>query len=88
MLYFLLEILYILGVAIKLGVLDMLENNISVCRAEKKMTQQELADLVGVSRQSILSIEKNRYNPSLILALKIAKALDKEVTEIFEYKEE
>lgn len=66
----------------------MLENNISVCRAEKKMTQQELADLVGVSRQSILSIEKNRYNPSLILALKIAKALDKEVTEIFEYKEE
>ncbi|MCK6206114.1 MULTISPECIES: helix-turn-helix transcriptional regulator [Bacillaceae] len=66
----------------------MLDNKISVYRAEKKMTQQELADAVGVSRQTILSIEKNRYNPSLILAIKIAKVLDKPIMDVFDYKEE
>ncbi|AGX02038.1 MULTISPECIES: helix-turn-helix transcriptional regulator [Bacillus] len=66
----------------------MLDNKISVYRAEKKMTQQELADAVGVSRQTILSIEKNRYNPSLILAIKIAKAVDKPIMDVFDYKEE
>ena len=66
----------------------MLDNNISVCRAEKKLTQQELADLTGVSRQTILSIEKNRYNPSLILAIKIARALEKPIMDVFKYEEE
>ncbi|MCP1160612.1 MULTISPECIES: helix-turn-helix transcriptional regulator [Bacillus] len=66
----------------------MLDNKISVYRAEKKMTQQELADAVGVSRQTILSIEKNRYNPSLILAIKIAKVVDKPIMDVFDYKEE
>lgn len=68
--------------------MKMLDNKISVYRAEKKMTQQELADAVGVSRQTILSIEKNRYNPSLILAIKIAKVLDKPIMDVFDYKEE
>ncbi|EAR68730.1 DNA-binding protein [Bacillus sp. NRRL B-14911] len=68
--------------------MKMLDNKISVYRAEKKMTQQELADAVGVSRQTILSIEKNRYNPSLILAIKIAKAVDKPIMDVFDYKEE
>lgn len=68
--------------------MKMLDNKIPVYRAEKKMTQQELADAVGVSRQTILSIEKNRYNPSLILAIKIAKVLDKPIMDVFDYKEE
>lgn len=61
-------------------------NNLSICRAELKMTQQELANKVDVSRQTIASIEANRYNPSLILAFEIAKVFDKEITEIFNYK--
>jgi putative transcriptional regulator len=68
--------------------MKMLDNKISVLRAEKKLTQQELADAVGVSRQTILSIEKNRYNPSLILAIKIAKVLDRPIMDVFDYKEE
>ncbi|MEC1177351.1 helix-turn-helix transcriptional regulator [Metasolibacillus meyeri] len=66
----------------------MLENKIQVGRAEKKMTQQQLADAVGVSRQTIVALEKNKYNPSLILAFKISETLGKEITCVFEYKEE
>lgn len=66
----------------------MLDNKIHIGRAEKRMTQQQLADAVGVSRQTIVALEKNKYNPSLILAFKISIALDKEITNIFEYKEE
>lgn len=66
----------------------MLDNKIHIGRAEKKMTQQQLADAVGVSRQTIVALEKNKYNPSLILAFKISIALDKDITSIFEYKEE
>ncbi|KQU17821.1 DNA-binding protein [Bacillus sp. Leaf75] len=66
----------------------MLKNKLVVCRAEKAWTQQELADQVGVSRQTIASLEKNKYNPSLVLSFKIAKAFNKTLTEIFEYEEE
>ncbi|AMA71438.1 MULTISPECIES: helix-turn-helix transcriptional regulator [Aneurinibacillus] len=66
----------------------MLWNRIAVCRAEKGWTQQELAKRVGVSRQTIASIEKNKYNPSLILAFKIALSFEKSLTEIFGYQEE
>lgn len=66
----------------------MLTNNIAVGRAEKKITQQELAELVDVSRQTVNSLEKNKYNPSLILAFRIAYALEKELTDVFYYKEE
>lgn len=66
----------------------MLENYISVGRAEKKWTQQHLADDVGVSRQTIAALEKNKYNPSLILAFKISNSLGKEITEVFKFKEE
>ncbi|MFO7342399.1 MAG: transcriptional regulator [Caldibacillus debilis] len=63
-----------------------LKNRISVLRAEKKWTQQDLADKVGVTRQTIASIEANRYNPSLILAFEIAAAFGKEIQEVFEYQ--
>ncbi|PFE02827.1 transcriptional regulator [Bacillus cereus] len=66
----------------------MLENNIAVGRAEKRWTQQQLADAVGVSRQTIVALEKNKYNPSLILAFKIANSLEKEITDVFKYEED
>ena len=52
------------------------------------MTQQELADLVGVTRQTIVSIEKGRYNPSVGLALRIAEVFEVGVEELFEIDEE
>ncbi|GAA3401396.1 helix-turn-helix transcriptional regulator [Paenibacillus hodogayensis] len=61
-------------------------NTIPVLRAEKKWSQQELANQVGVSRQTIASIEANRYNPSLILAFEIASVFGKEIHEVFQYK--
>ncbi len=48
------------------------------------MTQQELAERVGVTRQTILSIERGRYNPSIGLALLLAEALDVTVETLFE----
>lgn len=66
----------------------MLNNEVVVFRAKKKWTQQQLADHVGVSRQTIAAMEKNKYNPSLILAFKVAIALDNPVTDVFNYKED
>ena len=65
----------------------MLENEIVVWRAKKRWTQQQLADCVGVSRQTITALEKNKYNPSLVLAFKIANALEITIEEVFNYKE-
>ena len=52
-------------------------------RAAKDLSQQDLADLVGVSRQTISSIEKGDYNPTIRLCLAICKALDKTLDELF-----
>lgn len=62
-------------------------NNIRVERAIKNITQAELADLVSVSRQTINTIESNRYVPSTVLALKIARVFGKPVEEIFVLEE-
>ncbi|MCM4173802.1 transcriptional regulator [Arenibacter sp. TNZ] len=51
-----------------------------------EMTQEELADKVGVTRQTIMSIEKGKYSPSLELAFKIAEIFGKPLQEIFTYK--
>lgn len=61
----------------------MLDNQISIWRAHKKMTQEQLAKEVGVTRQTIVALEKNRYNPSLDLAFRISKALGKQINEVF-----
>ena len=61
-----------------------MKNNLHVERAIKKLTQSELADQVGVSRQTINSIESNKYIPSTLLALKIARVFGKSVEEIFQ----
>ncbi|WIV19544.1 helix-turn-helix transcriptional regulator [Paenibacillus polygoni] len=66
----------------------MLNNKLVVYRAEKGWTQEQLATKVGVSRQTIATLEKNKYNPSLILAFKIANALEKPLTDVFDYREE
>ena len=60
-----------------------MKNNIRVERAIKNITQAELAELIGVSRQTINTIESNRYVPSTVLALKIARVFEKPVEEIF-----
>ncbi|WP_455550139.1 helix-turn-helix transcriptional regulator [Chryseobacterium lacus] len=56
-------------------------------RAKWNMTQQELADRTGVSRQTINSIESGKYVPSTVLAIKIAMVFNTTVNEIFELKE-
>ena len=48
-----------------------------------EMTQQQLAELVGISRQTVVAIEKYKYTPSLDLAFKIALAFDMEIQEVF-----
>ena len=61
-----------------------LGNNIRRCRFDHdEMTQQQLAEAVGVTRQTIFSIEKGKFVPSTLLALKIAKLFDKKVDDIF-----
>lgn len=65
-----------------------MKNNIRVERAIKKITQEQLAKLVGVSRQSINAIEAGKYVPSTVLALKLARVFEKSVEEIFELEEE
>jgi putative transcriptional regulator len=65
-----------------------MKNRIKVARAENDLSQAELAVLVNVSRQTINSIEANRYAPSTILALKMAKVLNKKVEELFFLEDE
>ncbi len=65
-----------------------MKNRIKIERAIKDLTQEELAKEIGVSRQTINSIEKNRYVPSTILALKISNVFNKSVNEIFELEKE
>ena len=57
-------------------------------RAKKNMTQENLAKLVGVRRETIVHLENGRYNPSLKLAFDIAKALDATVEELFSFNDE
>jgi putative transcriptional regulator len=61
----------------------LLKNSIRRLRFDKGMTQEELALRTGVSRQTIMSIERGRTNPSILLALKIASALEVPVTAVF-----
>ena len=60
-----------------------MRNRIKVERAELDLTQEDLAHKIGVSRQTISSIEKNRYVPSTILALKLSAFFQKSVNELF-----
>lgn len=61
----------------------ILHNNVAKVRREKRMSQAELADLVGVSRNTISSIETGQYQPTAKLALLLCVALDKKFEELF-----
>lgn len=63
-------------------------NNIRVERAIKRITQQQLAELVQVSRQTINAIEQGKYVPSTVLALKIAKVFEKPLEYIFQLEDD
>ena len=63
-------------------------NHIKQHRARLDLTQQDLAEKVEVRRQTIISIEKNKYVPSALLAFRIARALGMKVDELFELIEE
>ena len=64
-----------------------MKNKIKIERAVQDITQGELAERIGVTRQTINSIENNRYVPSTILALKISKVFNKKVNDIFELED-
>lgn len=61
-----------------------MKNRLKIERAIKNLTQEDLAKQIGVSRQTINSIETGRYIPSTVLALKISRLFEKPVNEIFE----
>ncbi len=65
-----------------------LYNTLKVQRAKLSINQGELGKLAGVSRQTISSIERGEYNPSITLVLKLAKIFNTTVDEIFEYEED
>ena len=60
-----------------------IKTRIKELRARYNLTQDELADMVGVTRQTMLYLEKGKYNPSLVLAYKVAKALKSSLDEVF-----
>ena len=60
-----------------------MKNNLRIYRAIENITQQELAEELGVSRQTIVAIENDKYNPSLELAFKIAHKFDVKIEENF-----
>ena len=64
-----------------------MKNNLKVLRAIKNISQEELANQIEVSRQTINTMEKGKYVPSTLLALKLARYFEKPVEEIFELEE-
>ncbi|ONK22589.1 helix-turn-helix transcriptional regulator [Siminovitchia sp. FSL H7-0308] len=63
-----------------------IKNRIVILRAERNLSQKDVADGVGVSRQTIISLEKNRYNPSLKLAFDLALFFGVDVHDVFQYE--
>jgi putative transcriptional regulator len=64
-----------------------MKNNLRVERARMRMTQQELADKTGVTRQTIVAIEQGKFNPSTVLALKMARVFGVTIEALFELEE-
>ncbi|NIK12397.1 helix-turn-helix transcriptional regulator [Alkalibacillus almallahensis] len=64
---------------------DYIENKVYEHRVLRRMTQKDLADAVGVSKQTIFVMEKNNYSPSLVLAFRIADFFNVDVNDIFTY---
>lgn len=66
----------------------IVKNNLKVFRAKHSLTQEQLAEKIGVSRQTVIAIESNKYLPSLGLAFKIAHLFQAPIEDIFMYEEE
>ncbi len=64
-----------------------MKNNLRVERARQRMTQQTLAERLGVSRQTVNAIELGKFNPSTVLALKMSKIFNLPVNDLFELEE-
>ncbi|ARF68850.1 transcriptional regulator [Paenibacillus larvae subsp. pulvifaciens] len=64
-----------------------MKNRVRELREERGISQEKLAQILGVSRQSIISIENGRYNPSLILAYQISKYFNKSIEYVFFWEE-
>ena len=64
-----------------------MKNHLKKFREQFNLTQEQLADLVGVSRQTIISIERGRYNPSLLLAHKLAETFNCQIETLFIFTE-
>ena len=65
-----------------------MKNRIEIIRKEREILQDEMAKALGVSRQTISSLENGRYNPSIMLAYKIAKYFRMTIEDIFVFEEE
>ena len=65
-----------------------MKNKIRELRQERRITQEELAEALGVTRQTIIAIERGKYDPSLRLAFRIARFFNKKIEEIFEPESE
>ncbi len=63
----------------------MLRNKVAALRAQAGLTQMELAQKLQVTRQTIISLEKNRYVPSLEMGFKVARQFGKRIEDVFEY---
>ncbi len=64
-----------------------MKNKLKVLRAEHDMTQQDLAKAVEVSRQTINAIEKGKFDPSLVLAMKLSRLFKQDIEELFIYED-
>lgn len=62
---------------------EIISNKVQTLRTEHKLTQEGLAEQVGVSRQTVIAIEKGNYTPSVLLAIKLAEVFKKNVEDIF-----
>nr|WP_216667730.1 helix-turn-helix transcriptional regulator [Sporosarcina jiandibaonis] len=78
---------YTINLRNKLGGPILLTNRVRELRARFDLTQGELADRVGVTRQTIVSLEKGSYTPSLLLAMNIAEEFEMPIEEIFSKEE-
>lgn len=68
--------------------INILKNSVKQSRSEKHITQEELAEKVGVTRQTIGLIEKEKYNPTITLGLKLCKVLNQSLDQLFWLEEE
>jgi putative transcriptional regulator len=65
-----------------------MRNRLEECRARRSWTQQDLADRAEVSRQTIISLERGRYNPSILLAFRLARLFEMHIEDLFLYSTE